>query len=143
MSYCRKQQGGFTLMELLFTIVVVAVLAALAYPSYLEQLRKSRRADAKSALLACAQMLERFHTQVGHYSAGGDPSVAAACVGTSRHGHYSLPKANVPTSANAPTFVIEAVPAATQAVDACGTFTYTQDGTRGVAGGSLPSSACW
>lgn len=134
---------GFTLLELVFVVILMAVLASIAYPSYVEQVRKSRRADAKSALLACAQMLERFHSQVGHYGASGDASVTAACIGPTRHGHYRLPAGNVPAAASSPTYSIEARPAGAQASDACGTFIYMHDGTHDVGGGTLHGRDCW
>ena len=41
--------GGFTLIELMVAVAVVGILSAIAYPSYLQHVRKSRRADAKCA----------------------------------------------------------------------------------------------
>ena len=42
-----KKTSGFTLIELLITIAVVGILAAIAVPSFQEQVRKGRRAEAK------------------------------------------------------------------------------------------------
>ncbi len=41
---------GFTLLELMIVVTVMAILAAVAYPSYLDSVRKARRADAQAAL---------------------------------------------------------------------------------------------
>jgi prepilin-type N-terminal cleavage/methylation domain-containing protein len=54
-------QKGFTLIELMIAVVVIAILAAIAYPSYQDSVRKSRRADAKSALMEHAQFMERTY----------------------------------------------------------------------------------
>lgn len=54
--------GGFTLTELIIVIAIVTLLATIAVPSYLDQTRKSRRADAKASLLQAAQLLERCFT---------------------------------------------------------------------------------
>ncbi|HEY0974442.1 MAG TPA: type IV pilin protein [Solimonas sp.] len=50
---------GFTLIELMIVVVVIGVLAAIAYPSYMESVRKSRRADAQAALVGLAAAMER------------------------------------------------------------------------------------
>lgn len=138
-----SSERGFTLLELMIAVVVVAILVSIAYPSFAQQIAKSHRSDAKIALLACAQMLERYSSQNGNYAGGADAAVNGACTGASKNGYYTLPVANVPTTAGAGAFLIQAQPVGGQATDACGAFTYTQDGTKGVSGGSLPSASCW
>lgn len=59
---------GFTLIELMVTVVIVAILAAVAYPSYTDAVRKSRRAEGKNALLKAAQLQERLYTSSGTYT---------------------------------------------------------------------------
>ena len=142
MSAHRSAGRGFTLLELVFAVAIVGLLLAVAYPSFMQQIAKSRRTEAKSVLLACAQLLERHNSQSGNYAAGSDAGVAAACLGTTRNGYYSLPDGNVPAAA-AGTYMIQATPIGAQAGDACGTFAYAQDGTKSVSGASLPSASCW
>ena len=59
---------GFTLIELMIVVVVIAILAAIAYPSYQNQVQKTRRADAHTALLGAAQTLERCFTRTNSYA---------------------------------------------------------------------------
>ena len=59
---------GFTLIELVIAMVIVSILAALAIPSYSAYVRKSRRTDAKNALLDMASLEERFFTTNNTYS---------------------------------------------------------------------------
>ncbi|MDE2437052.1 MAG: prepilin-type N-terminal cleavage/methylation domain-containing protein [Sphingomonadales bacterium] len=63
-----RQQSGFTLIELMVAIVVVAILAAVAFPSYLNSVRKSRRSEAISALTWIQQAEERYRANCTTYS---------------------------------------------------------------------------
>jgi type IV pilus assembly protein PilE len=70
----RPVSGGFTTLELLIGIVVVAILAAIAIPSYSAYVIRGQRAAAKAALEQAAQYLERNYTTSGcyNYTATGD-----------------------------------------------------------------------
>jgi type IV pilus assembly protein PilE len=50
---------GFTLIEVMIVVAIVGILAAVAYPSYQDHVRKSRRAEAQSALMGLAAAMER------------------------------------------------------------------------------------
>lgn len=63
----HKRLGGFTLLELMITVAVIAILAAIAYPSYQEQVAKSRRATTVSLLQQAQQWMERFYTENYRY----------------------------------------------------------------------------
>src|SRR6267154_1626429 len=56
----RLESGGFTLVELMIVVVIVAILASIAIPAYNSQIRKSRRTEAKTALLDLAGREERY-----------------------------------------------------------------------------------
>lgn len=64
----HRRGNGFTLIEIMIVVAVVGVLAAIAYPSYQEQVRRSRRADAQAVLTEATQWMERFHTQSNRYA---------------------------------------------------------------------------
>jgi type IV pilus assembly protein PilE len=59
---------GFTLVELMIVIAIVAILLAVALPSYQDSVEKGRRADATSALLDAANRQERNMLDRGTYS---------------------------------------------------------------------------
>lgn len=67
-----RPHGGFTLIELLVAVAIVGILAAIAYPSYRDQILKTRRADAKAVLMQAAQFMERIHSETGCYDPGDD-----------------------------------------------------------------------
>lgn len=60
---------GFSLVELMVVLVILAILAAIEYPSYLESVRKTRRAEGRAALLQLMQQQERYYSQNGSYIA--------------------------------------------------------------------------
>jgi len=66
---CKK---GFTLVELMITVAIVGILASVAYPTYLQSITKSRRADAQATLFGLAQAMERFYTNNGTYEGAAD-----------------------------------------------------------------------
>jgi type IV pilus assembly protein PilE len=67
-SVSGRRTAGFTLIELMITVSIVAILAAIAIPSYNAYIRKSRRTDAKSALLDMASLEERYFSSNNAYS---------------------------------------------------------------------------
>jgi type IV pilus assembly protein PilE len=60
--------AGFTLVELMVTIVVATILISIAIPSYQSQMRKSRRTEAKTALLDLAAREERYYSTNSAYT---------------------------------------------------------------------------
>lgn len=66
----KSLNRGFTLVELMIVVAVIAVITMIAVPAYNEQVRKSRRGLAKSDLLELTQCAERFHTTNGTYEIG-------------------------------------------------------------------------
>ena len=135
---------GFTLIELMVVVAVIGFLAGIAYPSYQSSVRKARRADARSALVTTAQMMERYSTEHGATgystatlgSGSGSTVVAKA---TSDNSYYQISLANLAAT----TFTLQAAPQGSQSADGCGTFTLDQNGVRGVSGGTLATTDCW
>ena len=64
MSY----QKGFTLIEVMIVAAIVAILASVAYPSYQDSVIKTKRAEARTALMQIMQQQERFYSQNNTYS---------------------------------------------------------------------------
>lgn len=125
--------AGVTLLELMIVVVVVGILAAIAYPSFQEQVRKTKRADGKAALMETAQELERCYTRFASYTAAG---CGVALPQNSDEGHYIV---DFDASA-ASTFTLSATPQDDQVNDSCGTLTLTN---AGVQGADADPDDCW
>lgn len=66
----KSHMRGFTLMELMITVVIIGILAAIAYPGYRNYMIQTRRSDAHVTLSHLANLQERFFTRCspGHYA---------------------------------------------------------------------------
>lgn len=149
-----QKDRGFTLIELMITLAVVAILAAIAYPTYQDSVRKSRRADAKSVLLNAGQWMERFYTENNRYDQDrGGTAVAlpaglsqAPIEGATKYYNISLTNCAGAATVTANTFTLSAVPIAgtAQVNDRCGALTLTNTGVRGVCVAAPPTvDECW
>lgn len=118
----RKQisQNGFTLIEVMITVVIITVLAAIAIPSYNRHVQNTRRAAVQTEMLEMAQNLERCRTRTNSYD-------ECNLNGTedSEDGNYT-----VATAPDANSFTITATPVAgtLQADDKCGVMTLDEIG---------------
>ena len=156
----RARSVGVTLMELMIVMLVIAVLASIAYPSYVNQVRKSKRAVAKSALLDAANRQEQYYSGnrayadamnklTGYTTLPGatilfDKDGGVTTVGADAIYAVSVAGIDAATCGTLPCFKIQAVPQNDQANDDCGTYTITSDNTRDVSNStSTPASECW
>lgn len=126
--------AGFTLIELMIVVAVVAILAAIAYPSYQDQVRKSRRAQAKADLTELAQNLERRHTIQNSY-AGAE--LAFDVSPRDGRAFYNMSFVADPDQSS---FTLQAAPidGSGQERDRCGTLTLNQAGVK-----TADTEGCW
>lgn len=95
-SHCSGSgQRGLTLIELMIVVVIMGVLLAVAYPSYLDSVRKGRRADGIAALTALQQAQERYRANsptYGNLKVAADAATLpnAAALRTSPNAYYTL-----------------------------------------------------
>lgn len=64
----RARYTGFTLIELMITVVIIGILAAIAYPSYQKYMKQTRRSDAQIALTQAASLQEKFYSDCSHFA---------------------------------------------------------------------------
>lgn len=128
-----RRSAGFSLLELMIVVVVIAILAAIVYPNYRDSVLKSRRGQAKADLVEMAQILERRHT-VGNAYPDEMPNLSDS----SALEHYDF---DLEVAAGGQSFVLTAAPSDGQAEDACGTLTLTSTGQKGNSSGAFTD--CW
>lgn len=121
----RTRSSGFTLIEVMIVVAIVAILAAIAYPAYTDQMRKTRRADAKAALMELSQGAERFYTQNGTYDGYDAVMPYAESPRDSGTKFYDLN-----FNPNDQSFTLSAAPKNGQEDDPCGTLTINQIGAK-------------
>ncbi len=136
--------SGFTLIEVMIAIVVVAILMAVALPAYQESIQKGRRSDAMSALMDAANRQEQYFLDYRTYTAdmedlgfGDDPM-------ESEEGHYTVDAAACGGGSLATCYELTATPVATspQADDLrCTSFTLTSAGVKTATG--TAANQCW
>jgi type IV pilus assembly protein PilE len=126
-----RAMAGFTLIELMISVVVLTILAAIAIPTYSNQIRKSRRSEAKSTLLDLAGREERYMATNGVYTSSASAlGYSGSFPQTVGSGYYSIAITNV-TTATAPTSTTTGTPA-----------TYTLTATAQSLGGQTNDTNC-
>ena len=136
-------QKGFTLIEVMIVVAIIGILAAIAYPSYQDSIRRSARADVQADLMELAQTSERFFTTNNRYDQTR-AGVAYVLPFTQSPRAGTSVRYNIAFVSAAPglTYVLQAVPAGTQAADTCGTLTINQLGVTTPAVGT-DNRNCW
>lgn len=135
----KKNQKGFTLIELMIVAVIVGILISIAYPSYRTYILRSHRTDAIAALTQDQTILERCYAQNFTYS--------GTCAGlptfphNSSQNYYRISLSNVSAS----TFTLTATPLGTQALDTtCAAIAVDQANQKTSSDTSGTSQAgCW
>lgn len=135
-----KGERGFTLIELMIVVTIIAILAAIVYPNYQNYILKSRRSDGKTLLTGIAAREEQYFmdnkaytnnlANLG-YAVNGDGTV------TSEQGFYKVQVA----TPDAVSFNLTALPQGHQTSDTdCGNLTLNEQQVKGQSGASTD---CW
>jgi len=144
-----KKTQGLTLIELLIVVAIISILAMVAYPSYQDSVRKSRRADALTAVVAIQLAQENFRGNCRFYaqSLGSANSCGASAAlstvsasANSRDGYYVL--SILANSASGNAYSIIATPQGAQAADAaCSPITLAISSSN--SAGLRSPVGCW
>lgn len=131
---------------IVIVIAIVAILSAIAYPSYVESVRKSRRAEARAQLLEAAQYMQRFHSQNHGYkkavATGIDIALPAELKIVPRQGVQTYTIDFATNSLTPNSFNLQATPTGSMRGDRCGTLELDSAGRRKAAPG-MAVEECW
>lgn len=122
----QRRQWGFTLIELMIAVAVIAILASIAIPSYQNYVRNARVTDGQAKLMELAGRLERCYTVNSSYSS------CLSLPEDSDDGFYE-----VTGSPSASSYTLTATHSGSQVKADCKTLTIDQTGQ------TTPTSGCW
>lgn len=143
MNVIHSNMNGFTLIELMIAVAIVAILAAVAIPSYQGQVDSSRRAEGISALVTLSSAQERFYTANNRYAS----SAVALNMTQSETGVYTLSTSHSQDGGGVDivtTYTLTATPSG-WTDSQCGNLTLDNIGNRSISASTDTSviASCW
>lgn len=140
------RQSGFTLIEVMVVVIIIAFLAAIAYPSYTAHIARGKRADARGQLMQAAQFMQRFYAANDQYEkdrSGNDVATKIPdSIKYSPTDGTALYELAVEPTVTSYTLTMAPIAGRSMASDPCGSFTITSTGVRGVTG-TKTRDECW
>ncbi len=137
-----KRSPGFTLIELMITVAILAIIAAIAIPNYSKYSMRGKRAEGRAALLNEAALQERNYSNNRQYTStvlSGDPPTCTVAGTQSESCNYTL--SVVASGTGNQDFDATATPSG-WTDDECGALGLDETGTK-TEGGTSDVAYCW
>ena len=137
---------GFSLIEILTVLFIVALLAVFAWPSYQAVVLDAGRAEAKATLLGVTSEQERYFSSFNRYVNDASPLDAPASAARRKltpSGRYSVAVETCEGGSLAFCFVATATPLGSQVNDACTSLSIDNTGRRSATGSLSDTDDCW
>ena len=142
----KRSSTGFSLIEMLVVLFIVALVAVLTWPSYRDVVLSSRRAEAKSMLLVVSSDQERYFLRFNRYIDDSSPLNSPASAGREKHTTSGLYTISVDACADGRLdfcFVATATPLGSQSADGCTSLSIDNRGVRAAKGSLSDLNECW
>jgi type IV pilus assembly protein PilE len=139
-SACLYKVYGFSLLELLLVIALMAILSAVAWPQYQQYITRSKRQQAERCLLVMSSSAEQLAQMQNDYSSITSQSLLATCVNDSVLANtYKFI-----WQGQGAHYLLKAIPQKQQAThdQACAILQLDDRGRRAVSG-TMPVRDCW
>jgi type IV pilus assembly protein PilE len=134
MTTTRRPPNGFSLLELMVAVAIVAILAAIAYPSYQDHLRKGRRAAAQTFALETASRQQQYLLDARAYAVGADAITSLSLSVPAEVSRFYAVSIEPAAPTIPPTYSIRAVPITGSGQEPDGELTLDQAGRKSRAG---------
>ncbi len=136
-----KKSAGFSLIELMITVVIIAIVTSIALPSYREHVKRTMRTDATTALLRLAAEQEKFYIANNAYTV----DLADLNIAGTDEGLYTLAITTTDTTIDFTATASAKAGESQEGDDQCSTFTIDSNGNRNAFDNndSDNSEFCW
>ena len=147
LRHSNRSSAGFTLIEAMITVAVIAIIAAVALPNYFDYVTRSRIVEAKTNLADMRTRLEQYFLDNRSYPAGSANCLPSASTPAGT-GNIYLPGNQKFFNVTCSTMTPTAYTVTATGVGSMAGFVYTVDqantrATTGTGAWNKTSTSCW
>ncbi|MDO4905576.1 MAG: type IV pilin protein [Lautropia sp.] len=135
---------GFTLIEVMVTLVIVGILSAIAVPSYFEYVRRANRAEMQAIMMEAAQYLQRFYTVNNAYDKDRNGKAFELPDSLKKSPRQGTARYRLTIDAQPHAYILTAVPVSGYK-EPCGQFKMSNTGRKYLYGAQAGNTiqSCW